>query len=779
MAVDLPQRLAAILAADIAGYTRLMEFDGAGTVAAWQRARAEAIDRTIERYRGRIVKLTGDGFLAEFSTVESAVRAALSMQNLFTKMFAAQPTDRRVAFRMGVDIGDIWVDEQDVYGTGVNVAARLEALALPGGLCISDAVYAAVKHQIVARYEDQGQQHVKNVAAPVHVWRVSAGAQAPATTARRPGPGLAGAAVAALFLVAAMAAFVFQLYRPPVATAPSEIEGTGRGADRGSGVRELSEESGTTAVTAVAVQPNSIAVLPFLNIDGTEEMRIFSEGLGDDVIDRLTATPSLSVSSRGDSFALGAKSSSQEVRNRLRVAYYLEGSVRKSGDMLRVVAQLIDSATGFHIVSRTFDEPIREYLQIQDEITKLIVANLRVALPSVAETPVYVGAETASYDAYLAYRRGMDIIQRPLTQAAIEQALGAFRESLDVDPGYAAAFAGICLTYIAAYDETKNTSYVGQAEQSCGSALENNPNLIVVHDALGTLYLRTGRTTDAELAFERALAINPNDVPALTGSADAYLNQGRRIEAEQRYRQAVGLQPGNWRTYNSLGGFLFRNGRYVEAVDAYREVVSFDTRNETGWTNLAGSSMLAGDFADAARAFERALEVQPSPQTLINLGMMHYYLNNFEQARVTLEKAIGMGPQIHSAWSNLGDVLERSGDSAAAARAFVEAERLARQRLAVNSLDYQTITDLTWIVAMLDRLDEAQRLITTARELAPMDPYVHYIEALVRLRLGETDAALDRLEAAVEMGYSRAMIRAEPHLTNLRDNERFIALVGD
>lgn len=773
MAADLPQRLAAILAADIAGYTRLMELDGAGTVAAWRRARAEAIDHTIEQYRGRIVKLTGDGFLAEFSTVESAVRAALSMQSLLTTMFAAQPTDSRVAFRMGVDIGDIWVDEQDVYGTGVNIAARLEALALPGGLCISDAVYAAVKDKIAARYEDQGQLRVKNVAAPVHTWRVSASA-----TARRPGPGLAGSAVAALFLVAAMAAFVLQLGLPPLATDPSEIEDTGRGADRGGGVRELSEERGMTAVTTVAVQPNSIAVLPFMNIDGTEEMRIFSEGLADDVIDRLTATPPLRVSSRGDSFALGANSSSQEIRNRLRVAYYLEGSVRKSGDMLRVVTQLIDSATGFHIVSRTFDEPIREYLQIQDEITKLIVANLRVALPSVAETPVYVNAETASFDAYLAYRRGMDIIQRPLTQAAIEQALGAFRESLTVDPGYAAAFAGICLTYIAAYDVTKDTGYVGQAEQSCGSALEHNPNLIVVHDALGKLYLRTGRTMDAERAFESALAINPNDVSALTGSADAYLNQGRQIEAEQRYRQAVGLQPGNWRTYNSLGGFLFGNGRYVEAADAYREVVMFDTKNETGWANLAASLMLAGDFADAARAFERALELQPSPQTLMNLGMMHYYLNDFEQARVNFEKAIEVGPQIHSAWSNLGDVLDRSGDSAAAARAFVEAERLARERLAINSLDYRTITDLTWIVAMLDRLDEAQKLIASARELGPMDPYVYYIDALVRLRLGETDAALGSLETAVDMGYSRAMIRAEPHLMNLRDNERFTALVG-
>src|SRR3972149_12291688 len=154
MASDLPQRLAAILAADIAGYTRLMEHDEAGTVEAWQRARTEAIDPTVVQHHGRIVKLTGDGFLAEFSTVESAVRAALTMQNQMAAMFAAEPEDRRVAFRMGVNVGDIWVDTDDVYGTGVNVAARLQAMALPGGLCVSDAVYAAIKPKIAARYED-------------------------------------------------------------------------------------------------------------------------------------------------------------------------------------------------------------------------------------------------------------------------------------------------------------------------------------------------------------------------------------------------------------------------------------------------------------------------------------------------------------------------------------------------------------------------------------------------------------------------------------------------
>lgn len=777
VATDLPQRLAAILAADIAEYTRLMELDEVGTVAAWRRARAEIIDPTIEQHHGRIVKLTGDGFLAEFSTVESAVRAALAMQRMLAAAFAAVPLDRRVRFRMGVNLGDIWVDTADVYGAGVNVAARLEGLAAAGGLCISDAVHEAIKHKIVAAYEDAGSRRFKNVAEPVRVWRVKPADQKDPIARRR-----APAWLPALALVAAaIAAFAtWTLYLgprlavdAPLATASPSVRRVDR-AEPAPG-----DDASLPAETRVAVEPDSIAVLPFLNIDGSDDMRIFSDGLAEDIINRLTATPPLRVSSRGDSFALGANTASHIVRNRLRVAYYLEGSVRKTGSTLRVVAQLIDSANGFHIVSRTFDKTVGEFSQIQDEITKLIVANLRVALPSLAEAPVYSVGETSDFDAYLAYRRGMDIVHRPITRQGVEEALQAFGASLAVDPGFAAAYAGICLTYTAAYDATRDTAYIDQAERSCGSALERNSNLIVVHDALGELNLRTGRYGDAERAFQRALATNPNDVPALTGLADAYQSQQRLAEAEQRYRQAVGLQPGNWRTYNSLGNFLYTHGRYTEAADAYREVVSVDPNNATGWANLASSSMLAGDFVAAARAFERATELEPSARTLMNLGLMHYYLGDSAKAEAVLRKAIESAPQDYLAWSSLGDVLASAGQRTAANEAFVEAERLARQQVAVNNRDPGRLIDLAWITAMLGRFDEAQRLIGTALELAPTDPYVHYYDALVRARMGEPEAALDRLETAVEMGYSRALIRAEPQLAELRDRERFAQLVRD
>jgi adenylate cyclase len=741
-----------------------MELDEAGTVAAWRLARTEIIDPTIARNGGRIVKLTGDGFLAEFSTVESAVRAALTMQEKLTAAFATQPADRRVAFRMGIDIGDIWIDQEDVYGNGVNIAARLESLATPGALCISDAVHAAVKHKIEARYEDLGPRRVKNIATPVHVWRAST---APPLRTRRMPAKLVRAAMAAAVLLAIAAGLVY-FGRPP-ATPGAAVAGPSIAGG---------EVAPPLVVTPPPVEPNTMAVLRLYNIDGTEEMRVFGDGLAEDLINRLSATPPLRVSSRGDSFALDPNSPPQDVRGRLRVAYFIEGSVRRSGDMLRVVIQLIDSATGLHILSREVDKPVGEFLQIQDEVTKLVVANLRVALPSLADEPVFMSANTSSYDAYVAYRRGMDILSRPVTREAVSEALQAFQQSLAVDADYAAAFAGICLANIAGYDATQEAAYLTSADWSCGGALDRNANLIVVHDALGALYLRTGRTADAERAFEHALMIHPLDVPALMGLGDVYLKQQRLAEAEQRYRQAIGLQPGNWRSSDSLGRFLYLTGRYEEAAAVYRDVVALDRSNAMGWTNLASTTMLSGDFETAVSAFERALAVEPSAWALLNLGMLHYYRGEVAPATDALRRAIAMTPENHIAWSNLGDVLTLGGDLDDANRAFVEANRLARERLDRNNRDASTLLDLAWITAMLGNFMEAQQLIAAAHALAPNDPYVPYYDALLRNRMGDTEGALARLEAAVEMGYSRVLIRAEPHLAALRGSPRFDALVN-
>lgn len=532
-----------------------------------------------------------------------------------------------------------------------------------------------------------------------------------------------------------------------------------------------------TAATKISVDPSSIAVLPFLNIGGTENGRVFAEGLAEDVMNRLAKVPGLEVSSRGDAFSLPPNASSTDVRRRLRVAYYLEGSVRVLGSSLRVVVQLINSKNGFHVVSRGFNRPLKDFFAIQHEITDLTVANLRVALPAETQLSVEPDPDDGNLDAYVLYRRGMEALEKPMTKETITEALDQFRRALGVDRDYAAAHAGICMTYASGYRVTKDPAYISKAEKSCAEALSLNSNLDVVHNALGELYARTGRYAEAEAAFQRALAINHKAVDSLIGLGDVYENERKIAQAERTFRRAIGLQPGNWQAYNALGGFFFDNGRYREAAKEYREVVSLDEGNGTGWTNLGASLELSGDFAEAAQATQRAIDIDPTAIAYANLGLLHYYLGDLGAAADSLQHAVDIAPNDSASWSNLGDVLVSSGQPKKARRAFEQAERLAENQLQINGKDAETIYHTAWIKAVLGKFDEADKLMTTARAIAPDDPYVPYTDALILVRRGNSTAALGKLERAAKMGYPLALMAAEPQLNALKDDARFQALV--
>jgi TolB-like protein/tetratricopeptide (TPR) repeat protein/DNA-binding winged helix-turn-helix (wHTH) protein len=528
----------------------------------------------------------------------------------------------------------------------------------------------------------------------------------------------------------------------------------------------------------VVVEPNSIAVLPLMNIDGSEEATIFGNGLMEDVINRLARVPGLRVASRGDSFSLPANAESSEVRRRLRVNYYIEGSVRVTDKIIRVVIQLIESESGRHLHSRSFDRERKDFFEIQDEITSLTIANLRVALPEETQTGVDTAANVGDIDAYVLYQRGREELYKPTTDKSIAQALDWFRQSLEVDPEYAAAHAGNCLAYSSAFKVLDDASLIGNAEQSCATALVLSPNLGIVHNALGDLYQETGDYNDAEESYLRALANNPNDASALTGLAGVYAGQQKLTEAENSLRKAIALQPGNWQSYRALGRFLYGNGRYQEAAAAFREVVSIDATNMQGWGNLGTAMMLSGDFSGAAPIFKRSIDIEPDVDAYANLGLMHYYVGDLDAAIDALEKAVELAPDDHLALSNLGDALAISEQTERADQAFTRAEKLAESQLAVNRKDAGTTIDLAWIKAMLGKMTEAEELALRARKLMPSDPYVHYIYGLVLTRQGQRSAALAELETAVEMGYPLVMLAAEPHLKELKQRPRFLALVN-
>jgi tetratricopeptide (TPR) repeat protein/TolB-like protein/DNA-binding winged helix-turn-helix (wHTH) protein len=522
---------------------------------------------------------------------------------------------------------------------------------------------------------------------------------------------------------------------------------------------------------------NSFAVLPFLNLDGSEETQIFANGLVDDVITRLARIPGLHVASRGDSFTLAPNSASQEVRDRLRVEMYLEGSVEMSGDLMRVTVQLINSETGFHILARTFDKTRDAFFEVRDEITSLTVGNVRVALPPDVRASALRVGDDPSLDVYVLYRRGIEASRQPRTMGTIASALGWFDAALSVDPGYAAAHAGKCDVYVQGYRETNDLDFIEKAEATCARALELNPNLVIVHTSLGVLYRSTGEYAEAEAEYKAALRIDPSNVESLTGLGEIYARQKRIDEAEGSLRSAVDSHPGNSATYNMLGVFLFRTGRFAEAVEQYQYVVALRPDDMIGYSNLGAALMLMGDFAAAAPAYQKAIEIEPRQAAYSNLGLLHYYMGNLDAAIESHRNAVEIQPNNYLGHSNLGDVYWAANRRDEATGEFELAESLATTSLTVNPNDPWTMMDLAWIKAMLNKHEEARKLIDKALDLEPEDPYTHYYNGMLSLRAGDRDAALKALRLAAEMGYSRQMLAAEPHLEPLRGDPQFLAIV--
>ena len=411
-------------------------------------------------------------------------------------------------------------------------------------------------------------------------------------------------------------------------------------------------------------------------------------------------------------------------------------------------------------------------------MTSLTVANVRVALPPGLRASSLKVIEDPSLDAYVLYRQGIDAFRQPTSIDTLASALGWFDGALAVDPEYAAALAGKCAVYVDGYGETNDASYIGKAETACSAALALNPNLEMVHAALGRLYMTTGQWTDAETAYQAALAIDPSSVESLTGLGTIYARQKRLDEAEASLRKAVDIHPGDYRAYNRLGTFLFQSGRFEEAVEQYQYVVGLEPNDMNGYSNLGGAHTVLGNFPAAANAYRKALEIEPTKSTYSNLGLMHYYLGEMDAAIENLNNAVELQPNDYLAKSNLGDALWIAGRRDEAKREFEKAEGLIEDALKVNPNDPFSMMDLAWVRAMLDKHDSARDLMDRARGMAPDDPYTHYYDGMIFLRAGDKEAALDALEIAADKGYSRLVLGTEPHLSTLRDEPRFAAIVN-
>ena len=563
------RKLAAILAADVVGFSRLTSIDEDETLARLRALRADLIDPTVAANNGRVFKRTGDGVLVEFRSVVDAVRCAIEIQNAMVERNSGVAEDRRIVFRIGIHLGDV-VEESDgdLMGDGVNIAARLEGVAKPGAISLSEDAYRQVRARLDLAVSDLGATRLKNIAEPVRVYSLQVGVNAeprPQTSNRAP---------------------------------------------------------------AVAEKP-SIAVLAFQNMSGDPEQEYFADGITEDVITDLSKIGGLLVIARNSSFAYKGKSVDVRIVAReLGVRTVLEGSIRRAGGRVRITAQLIDAQTGGHLWADRFDRDLSDIFAVQDEVTCRIVDALKITL-SPGEAATLAAAPTTSSKAYDFFLAGREVLLG-LTRSRemFEQTSDLFHKAIAEDPDYGEPYAGIALAHLLNWQNRWTEDWSGgldAAESRIGAALQKSPQSDFVHHIATVFWFNKKDLDRAAAEGDRALELSPNHTYALNtrGLVSAY--SGQPLAALPYMQQAIRLDPGNKQHYlHFLGSAYLLAGDYAAAAKAFRERIQLNPKTDLSRAFLAVALGHLGEPDEAQRVWRELKEINPKYSFTEHLGRLPF-----------------------------------------------------------------------------------------------------------------------------------------------------------
>jgi len=589
---DVQRRLSAILSADAVGYSRLMAQDEAGTIRTVT-AHRKAMVHCIERERGRVVDAPGDNVLAEFPTALEALRCAVEIQGVLAQRNAELPAERRMPFRIGVHLGDVSAEGERIYGDGVNVAARMEAMARPGGILISDLVLRQVRGKLDASFEDLGEKDLKNIPDPVRVYGVQVGSAAPAAAAgRRPGRGLAIAGAAL-----AVAALLVWAAWPRIAGLAIDAAGL-----------SLPENP------PLPDKP-SIAVLPFANMSGDPEQEYFSDGLSEDLTTQLSLDPRLFVIARNSAFTYkGQAVNVEDVGRELGVRYVLEGSVRRSGDRLRVTAQLIDATTGFHLWSQRYDQEMADVFALQDEISEQIFAAVGLQISDVEQQRAR-RKPTEDLNAYEAHQRAVWHFNR-FTREDMDEARRWLERAIELDPNYAQAISLLGATYTASMGMgwPVEPDALERAQELADRARALDPAHPFTYLVLAGIHLNRRESQEGEAAARKVIEIAPGEGVAYTFLGLALLQQQKFAEALAFFRTALRLNPRATEIAPMKGIIAvaqYRLGRKQEAVALWEAARAANPDLVSYRIPLVEHYELAGRHEKAAEIVREILAVNP------------------------------------------------------------------------------------------------------------------------------------------------------------------------
>jgi adenylate cyclase len=593
-AQDVKRKLTAILSADVKGYSLLMGADEEGTLRTLTAYR-EVMAELVLGHRGRVVNAPGDALLAEFESVVDAVKSAVEIQRELAKRNADLPPDRRMEYRIGINLGDVMVDGEAIYGDGVNIAARMESLAEGGGICISGTVYDHIENKLPFGYEYLGEQTVKNIAKPVRVYRILMESGIPSeVTVKVKGRNrkYVATAVAVVVIIGAIVAwqFIWRPSHPKIEVASKE------------------------KMAFPLPDKPSIAVLPFTNMSGDSKEDYFSDGITEEIITALSKVPYLFVIARNSTFTYKGKPVKvKQVSEELGVRYVLEGSVRKEGGKVRITAQLIDALTGHHLWADRYDRDLRNIFALQDEITMKIITAMQVKL-TVGELANLWAGGTKNLEAYL---KCMEAYTNYLRTTKEGNALGKklAEEVIALDPKYPRGYVLLAQIYL--WDILLGTTEspeksLAKAKDLAEKAIALDNSESTAHGLLGSIYLMSRQHDKAITQVERAISLNPNDASNQIRLGFVLLNSGRPQEAISALKNHKRLNPiPSQQYYLQLVTAYRLSGQYKEAIETGKEALRQVPNNINIYLQLAAAYMMMGREEEARAAAIEVMKINP------------------------------------------------------------------------------------------------------------------------------------------------------------------------
>jgi adenylate cyclase len=628
------RHLAAILAADVVGYSRLMGADEERTHEHLKAHRVQLVDPKIKQHHGRIVKTTGDGMLVEFSSVVDAVRCAVEIQRAMADRNINIEENERITFRMGVNLGDVIAEDGDIYGDGVNIAARLETLAEPGGICISRTVRDHIRDKLPYTFEDLGDQSVKNIARPVRVYAM--GPEAIALLPHVPTPEqttsessgsrakrrlITAGIIAVISIVATGVWWQWPQKASPTAAVqvPAATE-----------VRGLA----ATAVASAAAPRLSIVVLPFTNLSNDPDQEYFVDGITDDLTTDLSQISDSFVIARNTAFGYKGKAvDAKQIARELGVRYVLEGSVRRMGDQVQVNVQMIDGETGTHVWADRFETDRRNLAEAQSQITGRLARTLQLELVRDAARRIEQ-ERSINPDARDLVMRGWAWWYAPRSKASMREAQAAFEKALEIDPRSVDAKIGLGLVLTNNVDNGFSSSVQDderRAEQLLLEATGQDPNRSMAHAAMGFLRRIEGRDAEAQTELETAVALDRNNSWAIRHLGVTFMLTGQPGQCIPLVEKALNLNPRDGFSYMNLGKCYLLLGQVDEAMPLLRKAAAMQPGLWMVHLKLAGALGLKGEIEEARAELAQLVKLKPEFNSIAKIrGWLPYKNPQFQ-----------------------------------------------------------------------------------------------------------------------------------------------------